>query len=283
MINYKRCSEVKIDLVYEAFKNGFLDYIIKLEISRDVFISRFFHQEGNNPHQSFIAFDGEKPIGLVLGGIKMYEGIKTIRCGTLAVVSEYRGKGVSKKLMELHKKEAIKQGCKQSILEVIAENHRAISFYKKLAYEKVYDLTYYSLQDLSKLNNESRLKIYINPSSIEELKLVREKIKDVHINWQNDVEFIEKSEGQITLGCYINEKLAGIISANKNTRINFIWVENALRHKNIASNLMAKVIYELKLSKVSIGFPSNSSIYGFVRHMGFKEHAVKQYEMYCIF
>ncbi|MBC2582517.1 GNAT family N-acetyltransferase [Clostridium sp. DJ247] len=283
MVNYKRCSEVKIDLVYEAFKNGFSDYIIKLEISRDVFISRFFGQEGNNLYQSFIALNAEKPIGLILGSVKMYEGIKTIRCGTLAVVPEYRGKGVSTKLMELHKKEAVKQECKQSILEVITENHRAISFYKKLAYEKVYDLTYYALQDFSKLNSESRFKIYINPSSIEELKLVREKIKDIHINWQNHIEFIEKSEGQITLGCYINEKLAGIISANKNTRINFIWVENALRHKNIASNLIVKVINELKLSKVSIGFSSNSSIYGFVRHVGFKEHAIKQYEMYCIF
>ncbi|MED2991540.1 GNAT family N-acetyltransferase, partial [Bacillus thuringiensis] len=29
MIQYKRCSEVNIDLVYEAFKDGFSDYIIK--------------------------------------------------------------------------------------------------------------------------------------------------------------------------------------------------------------------------------------------------------------
>ncbi|MED2151122.1 GNAT family N-acetyltransferase, partial [Bacillus thuringiensis] len=35
MIQYKRCSEVNIDLVYEAFKDGFSDYIIKMEVSKE--------------------------------------------------------------------------------------------------------------------------------------------------------------------------------------------------------------------------------------------------------
>ena len=33
MIQYKRCSEVNIDLVYEAFKDGFSDYIIKMDFA----------------------------------------------------------------------------------------------------------------------------------------------------------------------------------------------------------------------------------------------------------
>ena len=41
MIQYKRCSEVNIDLVYEAFKDGFSDYIIKMEVSKGDFIKRF--------------------------------------------------------------------------------------------------------------------------------------------------------------------------------------------------------------------------------------------------
>lgn len=45
MIQYKRCSEVNIDLVYEAFRDGFSDYIIKMEVSKEDFIKRFFGPE----------------------------------------------------------------------------------------------------------------------------------------------------------------------------------------------------------------------------------------------
>ena len=41
MIQYKRCSEINIDLVYEAFRDGFSDYIIKMEVSKEDFIKRF--------------------------------------------------------------------------------------------------------------------------------------------------------------------------------------------------------------------------------------------------
>lgn len=46
MIQYKKCSEVSIDLVYKAFKDGFSDYIIKLEVSKEDFIKRFLGQKG---------------------------------------------------------------------------------------------------------------------------------------------------------------------------------------------------------------------------------------------
>jgi predicted N-acetyltransferase YhbS len=116
MIIYKRCSEVNIDDVFEAFSQGFSDYIIKLSMSRELFIKRFFGVEGNSLEYSFIAYDDDKPTGVVLGGIKNYEGIKTIRCGTLAVIPDYRGKGISQRLMELHKEEAVSQDCKQMFL-----------------------------------------------------------------------------------------------------------------------------------------------------------------------
>ena len=280
MISYKKCSEVKIDLIQDAFQIGFSDYMIKIQMSKELFISRFFNTEGNSLDKSFIAVDENRSIGIVLGGIKTYEGIKTMRCGTLAAAPEYRGKGISQRLMELHKEEAIKQQCKQLFLEVIVGNDRAINFYKKLGYKKIFDLTYFSLNELNALDKTNKLRVNIKQTDIDELKLVREKIKDIHINWQSDIEYIEKSKGQITLGAYINEKIAGVISINENTRINFLWVENGLRHNGIGTNLIAKAVKELNLSKVTIGFPNNASIQGFIKHIGFRRDDIAQYEMY---
>lgn len=282
MIIYKRCSEVIIDDVFEAFSEGFSDYIIKLSIPKEIFVKRFFGVEGNSLENSFIAYDGNKPVGVVLGGIKIYEGVKTIRCGTLAVIPNYRGKGVSHGLMELHKEEALSQECRQMFLEVIVGNDRAISFYSKLKYEKIYDLYYYTLNDTPRLINTCKLNMKIKNIGIEALKVVRDKIMDIHINWQNDMEYIEMSEAQVTLGAFINNNLVGVISANKNTRINFIFVENSLRNKGIGTNLLIKAAEELKLSKITAGIPNNASIHGFLKHLGFEKDKLSQYEMYYI-
>jgi ribosomal protein S18 acetylase RimI-like enzyme len=280
MITYKKCSQVDVNLIYNGFNVGFSDYMIKIQVPKDVFMTRFFETEGNSLEQSFIALHENRAIGIVFGGMKNYEGINTMRCGSLAVDNAYRGKGVSQELMKLHKEEAIKQGCKQLFLEVIMGNNRAIKFYNKLGYNKIYDLSYFSLNKVNTLQENSKLKLEVKFSSIEELRLIREKLKDVHINWQNDVEYIEKLQGQLTLGAYINDKIAGIISMNKNTKISFIWVENRLRHNGIGTTLLVNAVKKLNLFKASISFPNSSVIQGFINHIGFEREPVSQYEMY---
>lgn len=280
MINYKRCSEVDIELVYNAFSIGFSDYIIKIQMPKEVFVNRFFGPEGNSLNTSFIALDGERPVGLVLGGIKNYEGIKTMRCGTMAVDPEYRGTEVSERLMELHREEAVTQGCKQLFLEVIVGNDRAINFYKRLGYENIYDLYYYTLEDISKINSTANCKAETKIISIEELKKFAEKSSDVHINWQNDLDYIEKLENQICLGAYLNGKLIAAVSMNKNTRISYLYVDRKHRGNHIACSLIFKASEEINITKLSIGLPNNASIIGFLNHVGFKKDNISQYEMY---
>lgn len=280
MLQFKRCTEVSMNSIYSAFSIGFSDYIIKLEMPQNFFEKRFFGPEGNSLEHSFIALDDEKAIGVILGGIKYYEGVKTIRCGTLAVAPEYRGSGVSQKLMELHRKEALKYQCQQLFLEVIVGNDRAINFYKKLGYEKIYDLIYFSYEDINSIKEKCKFQLSIHPLDIKELKTAAQSVKAVHINWQNDLDYIEKMDGQISLGAYVGHKLVGVISVNKSTRINFIWVDENMRYNGIGTSLIKAAAKELGLSKLSLGFPNNSSIQGFVTHIGFKKDSVTQYEMY---
>ncbi|WP_411680845.1 GNAT family N-acetyltransferase [Clostridium thailandense] len=281
MISYRRCTEVDINLVFAAFIIGFSDYIVKIRVPKEFFVKRFFGPEGNKLELSFIALDSNKPVGIVLGGVKEYEGIKTMRCGAIALHPSYRGEGISQNLMRLHKEEAIKQGCKQLFLEVIAGNNRAISFYEDLNYEKVYDLNYYTLIEIGRLQRKNDLCLNITPMEVIGLKVIRKKILDVHINWQNDLEYLEQSEGQLTLAACIQNRLVGVISINKNSRINFLWVKNSFRCRGIATALISEGIKILNLSKVIIGFPNNSLIQGFVKHIGFIKGNIVQYEMYC--
>lgn len=280
MITYKKCSEVNIESVYEAFSVGFADYIVKIEMPQDVFVKRFFGPEGNDLNYSYVAFDDEKPVGLILGGIKSYEGIKTLRCGTMCIHPEYRGKGISQKLFKYHKQIGTEHNCKQLFLEVVVGNDRAISFYKKLGYEKIYDLCYYTLKDINGLKKQTGDSLDIRRISLEEIKTLENSIFDIHINWQNDFDYVQKLESVSHYGVYRDGSLIAVLSANKNGGIHFLWVIPKYRNEKIASNLLGYIISDLDLNKMSTGFPNNASLEGFFKHIGFEKERLAQYEMY---
>ncbi|EEL60224.1 GNAT family N-acetyltransferase [Bacillus toyonensis] len=281
MIQYKRCSEVSIDLVYGAFKDGFSDYIIKMDVSKEDFIQRFFGPEGNSLEHSFLALDGDKSVGIILGGIKVYETIKTMRCGTLAVHPEFRGIGVSQKLFELHKEEAIQNECQQLFLEVIVGNDRAIHFYNKLGYEKVYDLSYYNLNDVTKLTNKDNKNIEVQRLEFQTFKLEIQKWLNFHINWQNDIDYIEKINNTY-YGAYVDNDLKGSVCVNEQGKISYIFVDKDYRNIGIGMKLLQVARVESNLSSLSIGFPNNSLLEGFLKKSGFKKNSLAQYEMYLL-
>ncbi|PGO30107.1 GNAT family N-acetyltransferase [Bacillus cereus] len=281
MIQYKRCSEVSIDLVYKAFKDGFSDYIIKMDVSKEDFIKRFFGPEGNSLEHSFLALDGNQSIGVILGGIKDYENIKTMRCGTLVVHPEFRGIGVSQKLFELHKEEAIQNRCKQLFLEVIVGNDRAIHFYNKLGYEKVYDLSYYNLNDLIKIMNKGNKNIEVKQLEFPTFKVEIQKWLNFHINWQNDIDYIEKTNHTF-YGAYVDSDIKGSICVNEQGKISFIFIDKDYRNIGVGTKLLHVASEELKLSSLSIGFPNNNLLEGFLKKSGFEKNSLAQYEMYLL-
>lgn len=280
MVVYKKCSEVSIDLVFDAFNIGFSDYIIKLSMNKEDFIKRFFGPEGNSIELSHIALDCDKPIGVLLAGIKIWDGIKTLRCGALAIHPEYRNKGIASKLMSLHKKTAIENNCKQMFLEVIVGNDKAINFYKKIGYEKIYDLNYFFHDDLSKLIKFDNFNINIKEVDFIVFKNIISNHKDFHINWQSDLDYVEKLGNIVCLAAYDNEKLIGYLCGNKTGKINFMWINKNYRLKGIGKSLLSRFCSSIDAEKLSIVVPNNNYLEGFLKHMKFKKDPISQYEMY---
>jgi ribosomal protein S18 acetylase RimI-like enzyme len=279
-IRYQRCSEVNESFIHQAFQKGFSDYIVKLEMSKEDFIKRFFGPEGNKAETSFIAFDHEEPVGVILGGIKNFETIKTMRCGTLAISPEYRGTGISQRLFELHKDEAIKHGCKQLFLEVIVGNDRAINFYKKLGYEKKYDLVYFTNEDLSQFKNVSTV-CDIKKISFQDFQTGVANW-NYHINWQNDIDYLKEIPTIHYYAAFQNGGVAGYLAINPNGNIHFLMIDKNCRGKGIGRKLLKNALTELSLTKMSTGFPNNSLLEGFLKKRCFKRGTLAQYEMYRI-
>lgn len=278
MIKYMKCSEVEEELVFNAFQGGFSDYIIKFNFSKEEFCKRFFGPEGNCLENSFIAIDGEKPVGVILGGIKNYEGVKTMRCGTLAISPNYRGLGISNALYDLHKAEALKNDCKQLFLEVICGNDRAINFYKKLGYEKIYDISFYTLSELTQLKCNSSIEI--KKVSFDTFENQVNKVKYFHINWQNDLEYMKSSEDNTYYAAFKSNEILGCICISSMGRISYLMINRDSRGEGIASSLINEACTELNLSRLTTCFTNNSLLEGFFKHLGFTKEKLAQYEMY---
>jgi len=85
---------------------------------------------------SVLAFADGVPVGLV----NCFEGFSTFACKPLvnihdvAVLPEYRGKGIAQDMMARVEQIARERGCCKLTLEVLSDNHGAQQLYAKLGY-----------------------------------------------------------------------------------------------------------------------------------------------------
>jgi len=281
-MEYKKCSEVSDDLIFSTFKEGFSDYIVQIPITKDQFFNRFFGPEGNSKEYSFIAFEENKGAGLILGGIDYFDNLKTLRCGTMCIVPSQRGTNIAMELFKRHQLIGAENKCKQLFLEVITTNSRAIKFYERQGYEKVYDLNYYSI-DKTTFNRINKNDMYKNISiekniSLNELKFFRNSFFQSHINWQNEMNYIQKSPSKI-LGIKERNEIVGVL-AYSGPSIHFIGVRPKFRNKGFGTSLVLKAINESGTEKIKSSFPNNSNLKGFFEKIGFQKESLSQYEMY---
>jgi GNAT superfamily N-acetyltransferase len=84
----------------------------------------------------FLAFDGERPVGLV----NCFEGFSTFNCKPLlnihdvVVLADYRGQGVARRLLQQVETEARARGCCKLTLEVLEGNRTAQAVYRSAGF-----------------------------------------------------------------------------------------------------------------------------------------------------
>ncbi|WP_430883158.1 GNAT family N-acetyltransferase [Fusibacter sp. JL216-2] len=281
MINYKLCSEVSDDQIFQAFDGGFSDYMVNITMEKDQMLEHFFGPEGNDKELSYIALDGNKGIGLILGGIRLMNGVKTMRCGTMCIHPEHRGMGIAGRLMDLHKKMGQACGCKQMFLEVIVGNDRAIALYKKIGYEKIYDLTYYNIQKdaLTKMSILPIREDYkVKRAGYYDVLSYRKNLFDLHLPWQSDIEYFKTLEAQY-YEAYDGESIVGACAIYKG-HVFFLHVQPDYRGLGIGMALLAEAIKNDGFESVRMTLTNNAIMQSFCKHMGMEKNKLSQYEMF---
>ncbi|WP_188456990.1 GNAT family N-acetyltransferase [Virgibacillus oceani] len=150
MITVKKLSECSLNDALTAWNLGFEDYYVKINFTIDQFVGRMA-MEDLSPNLSVVAFDDDKPIGIIKSGIRVMDGKKVAWNGGTAVVKAYRKKGVAKQLMHhllaLYKDEQVSL----ATLEAIKENKMAIALYQGFGYMKKDELANFSLNGSQKV------------------------------------------------------------------------------------------------------------------------------------
>lgn len=280
MITYKTCTDVPINEIFQAFSLGFSDYILPLTMSQDDFEARFFGPEGNALNLSFMAFDQNHPIGLILSGIRVFDGLATMRCGTLCLSPDYRGQGISQKLFDMHKSAALTFQCKQLFLEVIKDNHRAVKFYENCGYKHVYTLKYYSSMIQTIASPTDTLPYIVKQVTFDKLHSFRKSLLDCHISWQSDTPYYASSTHESLLGAYHADRQVALIAMSSQGKINFLWVHPTCRHQGLGRSMIQKAAQAQNVEKVTICLPSNASLEDFLRKLVFQKEPIEQCEMY---
>lgn len=274
MIQCKLATQVSDQVLYDVWMEGYSDYLMKFTIKKPDFIKRFIENESVREY-SYVAYEDDKPVGLMLGNIKVYDGIKTMRCGGFAVIPTYRSKGVGKILLDYHHQLAKKNDCKQLYLEVLKKNEKAIKFYKANGYLPVYDYKYFKKDNVELLSD---LSLDIEEVDFDVIKSIRASLPELHIFWQGEMFVIDKFDGIRNYAIKEMDEIVAAISMKDSGLINFVWVKKGLRQQGYAKALVCHGLKKLSHNNLLAITSNNYAYEGFIRHLGLQLE-LEQYEM----
>lgn len=141
MISFKRLNECKLNEVVQAWNEGFAGYFFDATMTVGMFLNRLVLEE-LSPTLSIVAYDSDRPVGILLNGIRHIQGRKIAWNGGTGVIEEYRGKGVSRELLDHALQLYHDENVQLASLEAISGNERAIRLYKGKGYEIVDHILY---------------------------------------------------------------------------------------------------------------------------------------------
>lgn len=135
-----------LETAFKTMELGFSDYMISLGLTMERFEQGILKRDANELEHSFIAYDGDEAVAVWLSGIKIIDGVKTMRCGGAAVIPTHRKLGIGKLLYEAQHKYAQELGIQRLMLEVIQGNTPAITLYENVGYKIVREIGYFSIK-----------------------------------------------------------------------------------------------------------------------------------------
>lgn len=116
------------DVLADTFSAAFADYPTQFSHSQ---IFSILKRRGYRGDFSVGMFDNGRLVSFVLNGVRSHNGLLTAYDTGTGTIKEYRGKGLTKRLLNEAVATVKSKGVEQYLLEVLCENAPAVALYEK--------------------------------------------------------------------------------------------------------------------------------------------------------
>ncbi len=134
MIEIRTLDTVSFGDGLRAWNDGFQGYPYAGAMEMSAWLSHIA-QEGLQPELSLIAYDGGRPVGCVLNGMREGADGSVAYNGGTGVSREYRGQGLGRRLIDASIDLYRRRGAAVATLEVVTTNAPALALYRSVGYE----------------------------------------------------------------------------------------------------------------------------------------------------
>ena len=236
MIEFKSLNGISTSQVLETFNESFSDYLVPMKLNLDQLETKLY-TENINWDFSIGVFLNQDLVGLILHFDDFEKGRKILYNGGTGVIPSQRGNRLTQKMYEHFIPIFQENGIEEIVLEVLAENEKAVKSYAKTGFETERIVKCFKGKIPNDLTLNSEIEIKENPHpDWDEFQ----SYWDVLPTWQNTPSVLDRTSTKKILGAYLEGNLVGYIIFNPVTkRLNQIAVHPQHRRKYIAETLLS--------------------------------------------
>ena len=129
-MEYRTLENTDSVCIYEAFTQAFSDYQVSVDMPLKSF-ETMLKRNGFMPAVSVGAFADRTLVGFILNGVRDWDNEKTVYDLGTGVIPDFRRTGIMGELLNLVSTICIKNKISVYQLEVIQDNEKALTLYKK--------------------------------------------------------------------------------------------------------------------------------------------------------
>lgn len=241
---------IDFDTLFQGFERAFSDYEIFFEKEE---VRSMFKRRGYDPRLSFAAFDNGEIVAFTLNGIGDFNGIRTAYDTGTGTVKEYRGQGIAAKIFTYSLPFLKEAGVRQYVLEVLQNNEKAISVYRKMNFDVSREFDCFR-QNIDLIDNSSCCdNCRLMPVETDTVRRLQHCC-DIKPSWQNSMYSIERGGSDLVcLGAFIGDRIVGYCVFDENTGdLTQIAVEKECRRKGIASRLLKEASERMRTGYIKV-------------------------------
>jgi ribosomal protein S18 acetylase RimI-like enzyme len=246
----RNLENVDFETLFSGFAKAFSDYDIHFEKEE---VRSMLKRRGYDPRLSFAVFENGGMVAFTLNGIGTFNGLATAYDTGTGTVREYRGQGIAGKIFTYSLPFLKEAGIRQYLLEVLQNNSKAISVYRRMDFEVTREFDCFRQNIGQIIIRDGNTDCTIAEIGVDSIRKAQD-FCDFSPSWQNCVESMERGKSDITcLGAFVSGELVGYCALDVHTGdLSQIAVRGEFRRKGIASRLLRESVSRMKTGFVKV-------------------------------